>query len=177
MTGSVVGAAVRESVSANVSIFDGEDGALSAGGSTGERSPDRDQAALLASAGNEDDLVEWLRGKAQACKCVLAVSGGGYSGGGTSVDGCVMAGICVGQPWCRSAWLHVQGCPLWGGGGGERNNWPRLGGAKRWRGLVGCDVPEGSVQPSSLPPWLLVCLRGGEAGAGWRWGDFPGGEA
>ena len=139
MTGSVVAATVRESVSANGSIFDGEDGALSAGGSTGERSPDRDQAAVLASAGNEDDLVEWLRGKAQACKCVLAVSGGGYSGGGTSVDGCVMAGICVRQPWCRSAWLHVQGCPLWGGGGGERSGWPLVG----WPqvGCVLCLVP------------------------------------
>ena len=55
-----------ESVSANVGIFDGEDGALSAGGSTSEGSPDRDVA------GTEDDLAEWLRSKARAFKCVLA---------------------------------------------------------------------------------------------------------
>ena len=170
LTGSVVAATVRESVSANVGIFDGDDGALSAGGSTGERSPYRDQAAVRASAGNEDDLVEWLRGKAQACKCVLAVSGGGYSGGGTSVDGCVMAGICVRQPWCRSAWLHVQGCPLWGGGGVERSDWPRLGG-RRW---VACRVWYLEVERSDGEVWLgAMCRRDLWSAPPCRRGCFP----
>ena len=124
---------------ASASLFDGEDEALAAEGSTSDMSPDRDVAAVSASAGNEEGLVEWLRSKARACRCVLAVSGGGYSEGGTSVNGCVMAGICVRQPWCRSAWLHVQGCPLWGGGGVERSDWPLVG----WPqvGCVLCLVP------------------------------------
>ena len=74
-------------------------GVLPEGNALASRATKR--AAVSASAGNEVDLAEWLRSRARACRCVLAVSGGGYSEGGTSVNGCVMAGICVSQPWAR----------------------------------------------------------------------------
>ena len=113
LTASIVAATGTGSVGASASTFDGEGEALSAEGSTSGRSPDRDQAAVSASARSEDDLVDWLRSKARACQCVLAVSGGGYSEGGTSVNGCVMAGICVSQPWSRSGCVCMSPSRGW----------------------------------------------------------------
>ena len=116
LTASIVAATGTGSVGASASIFDGEGEALSAEGTTSGRSPDRDQAAVSASATSEDDLVEWLRSKARASQCVLAVSGGGYSGtrhSGESVNGCVMVDDCASQPWSRSGCVCMSPSRGW----------------------------------------------------------------